>query len=77
MARNRIWKVIRTVGTLALVLAFTMTVIGCAQNTCDKCPSSEKCCADKSAQKECPKTCPHASGQKEAPAAQPAAPEHK
>ncbi len=78
MTRNRIWKAIRTIGTLALVLAFTVTVIGCSQNTCEKCPSGGKCCSgDKAAQKDCPKTCPHASGQTAAPAPQPAAPEHK
>ena len=71
MNRNFVWKFARCVCTLVLVLGFTLSVVGCAEQTCDtQCsktcsPDGKKACCGKKANckkavdKKCSKPCAH------------------
>ena len=71
MNRNFVWKLARCVCTLVLVLGFTLSVVGCAEQTSDTqvtkaCPPDCKkaCCSKKASckkagDKKCSKPCPH------------------
>jgi hypothetical protein len=59
MKRRSIWSaVISKVCALALALAFTVSVAGCAENTCGpKCHGQRTACCQQQCGQKCPKGC--------------------